>query len=193
MPEMPPEIADRDADVWEPLLAIADMAGGDWPKAARVAAVTLVTDSKAGTPSLGVRLLADIRAVFGDAEHLATAVLLNKLHALDESPWGDLHGKPMDARNLARRLAKYEIGPKSIRTAGGVVKGYDRQSLHDAWQRYLPPEPVVGSPPDGSVTSVTKVTLEANAPPAPWPETPWPETPWPGDDLQPRNWEPDYG
>ena len=31
-PDMPAGIADRDADVWEPLLAIADAAGGDWPE-----------------------------------------------------------------------------------------------------------------------------------------------------------------
>jgi Protein of unknown function (DUF3631) len=40
-PEMPPGIEDRNADVWEPLLAIADAIGGDWPERARVAAVSL--------------------------------------------------------------------------------------------------------------------------------------------------------
>ena len=47
-PEMPPEIQDRDADVWEPLIAVADAIGGEWPKRARVAAVTLVTLGAAG-------------------------------------------------------------------------------------------------------------------------------------------------
>jgi uncharacterized protein DUF3631 len=41
-PDLPIEIQDRDADVWEPLLAIADAIGGDWPAKARVTAVTLV-------------------------------------------------------------------------------------------------------------------------------------------------------
>ena len=45
---MPDGIEDRDADVWEPLLAVADAAGGTWPSRARVAAVALVADSKAG-------------------------------------------------------------------------------------------------------------------------------------------------
>ncbi len=31
-PEMPAGIEDRDADVWEALLAVADAAGGDWPQ-----------------------------------------------------------------------------------------------------------------------------------------------------------------
>ena len=32
-PELPPGVDDRPADVWEPLIAIADLAGGDWPAA----------------------------------------------------------------------------------------------------------------------------------------------------------------
>ena len=35
-PDMPDGIEDRNADVWEPLLAIADLAGGEWPERARV-------------------------------------------------------------------------------------------------------------------------------------------------------------
>jgi len=41
-PEMPAGIEDRNADVWEALLAIADAAGVGWPERARVAAVALV-------------------------------------------------------------------------------------------------------------------------------------------------------
>src|SRR3546814_17356925 len=33
--DLPEGIEDRDADVWEPLIAIADAAGGKWPEAAR--------------------------------------------------------------------------------------------------------------------------------------------------------------
>ena len=34
-PEMPNGIRDRDADVWEALLAVADVAGRNWPERAR--------------------------------------------------------------------------------------------------------------------------------------------------------------
>ena len=34
-PDMPKEIKDRDADVWEALLVVADAAGGEWPRRAR--------------------------------------------------------------------------------------------------------------------------------------------------------------
>jgi hypothetical protein len=51
-PELPPGIEDRDADVWEALLAVADAASGVWPNRARVAAVALVALAKESTPSL---------------------------------------------------------------------------------------------------------------------------------------------
>ncbi|MFL0357564.1 DUF3631 domain-containing protein [Erythrobacter sp. GH1-10] len=164
LPEMPPEIVDRDADVWEPLFAIADLIGGSWPAQVRVSAVTLVTLAKAGTPSLGIRLLSDLRKVFEDHEQLTTTDILDALNCMDEAPWGDIRGKPLDARRLARRLAKYDVKPKTIRMYQGLggssktAKGYSRDDLHDVWQRYLPNEPALGSPHYGSVTSVTNGT-----------------------------------
>jgi hypothetical protein len=171
---MPAGIEDRNADVWESLLAIADHVGDDWPQRARVAAVTLVTQASDRTPTLGVTLLRDLRTIFdqlGD-DKIPTDTLLDHLIELDESPWGDLRGKDLDARGLARRLGKYGIKPKVIRTAAGVIRGYERSDLHDAWSRYLqqiPPtenletnrgrgaeaEPL---PRPGAVTSVTSVT-----------------------------------
>jgi hypothetical protein len=136
-PELPPGIEDRSADVWESLIAIADAVGGDWPKHARDAAVAH-TAAKEVEPSLGVRLLANIREVF-DGEKLPTKVLLEKLYALPESPWRDLRGKPLDDRGLANRLRQYDIKSKDIRTSAGTLKGYYRADFQDAWARYLPP------------------------------------------------------
>jgi hypothetical protein len=45
-PRLPEELSDRQQDVWEPLLAIADLAGGSWPERARAAAVALSTGSE---------------------------------------------------------------------------------------------------------------------------------------------------
>jgi hypothetical protein len=149
---MPDGIHDRDADVWEALLAIADAAGGDWPERARVAAVTLVTQSKSGTPSLGIKLLADIKTIYSEHFQLPTAKLLTQLNELEDSPWGDLKGKPLDARGLARRLKVYDIERATLRIGNSTAKGYRKEDFHDAWARYLP------SPPEESVTSVTPVT-----------------------------------
>jgi hypothetical protein len=136
-PEIPKGIEDRDADVWEPLLAVADAAGGDWPQRARVAAVALVAEAKGSTPSLGVRLLADLRTVFADNEVMSTESILAALHQIDEAPWADLHGKPLDARGLGNRLRPYGAKSKNVRVGDKTPKGYKREDLHDPWSRYL--------------------------------------------------------
>jgi len=59
-PATPVELNDRAADAWEPLLAIADVAGGDWPQRARAAAIAL-SGKEEETVSLDTELLSDIR------------------------------------------------------------------------------------------------------------------------------------
>jgi hypothetical protein len=151
-PEMPPTVTDRNADIWEPLLAVADAAGGDWPAEARCSAVALVAASMAGTPSLGVRLLSDVRQAIGEADAISTGVLLGALHKIEDAPWAELRGKPLDNRGLARRLKQYDITPTNIRVGDAVVKGYRRADFTDAFARYLSP---LGSPPYVAATSAT--------------------------------------
>ena len=152
-PELPPAIQDRDADVWEALIAVADLAGDAWPVRARSAAVALVAEAKDAEPSLGVRLLADLRTVFGSADELSSKGILNALLEIEEAPWTNLKGKPIDERGLAHRLRQYGIKSKTIRIGvgpSGTLKGYTRADFFDAWGRYLP-----GAHPVRSVTSVT--------------------------------------
>lgn len=136
-PKMPQGVEDRDADVWEALLALADAAGGDWPERARDAAVELVAEAKDSAPSFGERLLADLRTIFADHEVLFTEEILRALIALDESPWGDLRGKPLDARRLARYLKAFGVVPKQVRVGMATQKGYAAEDLFDPWARYL--------------------------------------------------------
>lgn len=147
-PDLPDGIVDRAADVWEPLVAIADEAGDEWPERARRAAITLNAARQQRDPSLGVRLLDDCRFIFTTTEldRLTTQDLVDALIALDEGPWSDLRGKELDARGLARRLRPYEVRPADHRFEAGVKKGYLRESFHDAWARYLPP---AGEPQQG--------------------------------------------
>jgi hypothetical protein len=167
-PDMPDGVTDRAADVWEPLLAIADAAGGSWPDRTREACVALVAAaSETSSESLGVRLLTDLREVFGDQQVMSTEAILAALHEMDESPWADLRGKPLDARGLANRLRKYEVRSQTVRvstvvngiTVDATPKGYKREDLWDAWTRYLPV-----SPGDKSATSATSDTAQVNAP-----------------------------
>ena len=157
-PELPQTIVDRDADVWRPLVAVADAAGGDWPDRARVTAVTLVTVLRDNARSLGKQLLSDLKAIFGDDDHRTTEDLLAELHKLDESPWGDLKGKPLDPRRLARLLREYDVRPKTVRIGTSTAKGYRREDLLEPWERYL-------SVPSQKVTADTSVTSGDNAAP----------------------------
>mgnify|MGYP001157749641 CR=1 FL=1 len=141
IPELPDGIEDRDADVWEPLIAVADAAGGSWPERARKAAVELVAAAKERAPTLGTMLLADIRTAFGNDEVLATESLLLRLTGMEEAPWGDIRGKPLDARGLARRLSAYGIKPRVIRIGTATPRGYAKADFLDAWGRYLSPIP----------------------------------------------------
>ncbi|WP_022883403.1 DUF3631 domain-containing protein [Glaciibacter superstes] len=139
-PELP--VIDRAADVWEPLAAVANLAGGEWPNRAWDAALKL-TESQHGAEaesSFGGQLLADIRGVYtalNELRALPTAVLLHHLNALEESPWGGLNGVGLDARSLSRRLRPYGVRPGSIRVETEVVRGYKFGDLQDAWGRYL--------------------------------------------------------
>jgi len=158
-PDLPEGVEDRPADVWEPLIALADAAGGDWPEKAREAAIAFVTEAQDTPATMGVRLLGDIRDAFGDADQMPTSSLLVVLNEMDEAPWGDLRGQPLDARKLARMLKPYEVSPCDIRVEGSVVKGYKRGSLWDAWQRYLSP---ISPKHATSATSATRGGSAAN-------------------------------
>jgi len=159
-PPMPEGIADRNADVWESLLSVADAAGEPWPKRAREAAVALVAASKGGQASLGLRLLTDLRTVFVGKDTLPTSEVLLLLINLEESPWGDLRGKPLDARRLANLLRPYGVTSKGVRIGNTTPKGYTREGLWDAWIRYLPTEEseVLPEPLLASATSATPET-----------------------------------
>jgi hypothetical protein len=93
---------------------------------------------KQNSPSLGVRLLSDLRVAFGDRDALATDAILKLLHSVEESPWLDMNGKDLDARKMARLLNKYGVKPKVTRRGDDVFRGYETADLRDAWKRYLP-------------------------------------------------------
>ncbi|GHT96337.1 hypothetical protein FACS1894116_13300 [Betaproteobacteria bacterium] len=139
-PELPRALNDRAQDNWEPLLAIADVAGGDWPTISRHAALVL---SNAGddSASVGNELLADIREIF-ETKRLAkisTADLIRELCADDEKPWSTYNrGNPIKPRQVARRLKDYGIASKTVRFGTyDTAKGFDADQFQEAFLRYL--------------------------------------------------------
>lgn len=139
-PDLPEQLDDRAADIWEPLIAIADAAGGEWPERARATAMSLASGGSGDQDSPGVLLLRDIRTIFGDRDKMWSKEVLLGLARLEEAPWGDIRGKPLDANGLAKRLRRFNIKTKSVRIDTAVARGYGRDQFEDAWTRYLPAE-----------------------------------------------------
>ena len=165
-PELPEALDDRAADSWEPLLSIADAVGGEWPERARKAALALSAgDARtAEDDSLGVHLLYDLRAVVGDVHAISSAEVVKGLNAIEDAPWGDLNGKPLDQRQLAKLLKPHGIKPGTVKVGPGdtTARGFYRTALQDAFTRYLPPP----SSDDLSDTSDTpgREALESESP-----------------------------
>src|ERR1051325_11898347 len=131
-PAIPDRLNDRAADIWEPLLALADIAGGDWPAKARRAAEGL-TASTHGRSPIGA-LLFDI--YYGllkqKSERIFSRDLVDWLNGFTDRPWVDLPGlrlvncgkrKQMTELWLAQQLRPYGIRPRTIRIAKDVAKG----------------------------------------------------------------------
>jgi len=142
-PELPESLTDRQQDIWEPLLAIADLAGGDWPQSARTAAVSLHDSDSA--ESLNQLLIAHIREAFGDRDTISTTALLGALIDNDAGPWGSWWESEFNRTNtkgpaakLAYRLRDFGIKSKKLRDGSTTHMGYERAMFEDAWERYLP-------------------------------------------------------
>lgn len=133
-PDMPVE--DREADTWEPLIAVADAAGGRWPELARAACKSLTEGAAAAdeAQSLGVTLLSDIREIFAatTVSFMSSADLVAALRKVDESPWSDYELNP---RKLAQRLKPF--GVASTRDSAGDVRGYRLDAFCDPFDRYI--------------------------------------------------------
>jgi len=140
VPPMPLE--DRAADTWEPLIAVADLAGGNWPERARSAALALNAAREGDAEySDRLRLLIDCRTAFGDFDAIPSTVLLDRLKAVPEAPWGEFNGTGLTPMKLGVLLKEYEISSENIRFPApvGRAKGFYRTAFTDAWERYCPP------------------------------------------------------
>jgi hypothetical protein len=149
-PDISGELGDRAADICEPLLAIADMAGEEWPEAARASLVKLCTESESDDDAIGVQLLRAIREIFTRQEdgRIQTRDLLLQLIERDNGePWGTWWSRDIlkddNIRGPSGRMAKllkpFGIKPEDIWIPGaGAVKGYKLESFRDAFSRYIP-------------------------------------------------------
>jgi hypothetical protein len=130
-PAIPANLKHRAAEIWEPLLVLADLAGGDWPQRARDAALGLSAAAQEQTPiSL---LLMDLLLLFSQApgqKKFFTRDLLDYLNGLGTRPWFALtKGKPVTDMWLSTQLRPYGIAPKTIWFNDRSAKGYALTNL----------------------------------------------------------------
>ena len=147
-PALPGALQNRAGDNAEPLLAIADLAGGQWPEKARAAVLTSARQV-VDTMSLAEELLTGIRRardhlLISDprAERVPTHELLAILCADEEARWATYNrGTPMTPRQLAQRLAPFGIAPHVRRIGSQPQRGYLWSQFAEVFARYLPPAP----------------------------------------------------
>ncbi len=145
-PKMP-ELNNRTADNWRPLVAIAVSCGGDWGVRAREAAISM--SGQHADEDLGVTLLNDIQVIFNGAgvDRISSADLVAALIDLNDGPWSEWRGRnnnqqprPISPTQLTQLLRSFRIQPRSMwrgpRSKGTSAKGYLRRQFEEAWRSY---------------------------------------------------------
>ena len=147
-PYLPQSLNDRAQDNWEPLLAIASVAGDEWLKIATETALK-ISGSESVSQSIGVELLTDIQEIFETkgVTKLSSADLIKALCEDDEKPWATYNrGQSLKPRQLAARLKGYSIVSKNIRLSlTSTPKGFEKKQFEEAFSRYIPSFPPVSA------------------------------------------------
>jgi putative DNA primase/helicase len=161
-PTTPQQLSNRAEDNAAPLLAIAEVIGGNLVERARSAVVAILCDSSDEMASAGQLLLRDVESIFVEraVDWLSTENMLQALCLLEDAPWATAsNGAPLTPHMLAMRLRSYGIKPEQKRCSGGIQRGYSRKPIGDAARRYAITQKVSKE----SVTTVTSVTAEEGA------------------------------
>ena len=139
-PALPDGLNDRATDIWEPLFALADLAGGDWPEHARAAAMALNSGAQDADPISS--LLLDILLVFSINEKqrmFSRDLVAGLTRRATDRPWAEAcKGKPITELWLSAKLRPYGIRPKTIWIGDDHAKGYVLDDFTETFQRYIP-------------------------------------------------------
>jgi hypothetical protein len=141
-PELPEALNDRQRDICEPLLGIADLAGSEWPAAAREALVKLCGAAEADSADLRERALAAMWAHFQEvgAGFLALGAIVERMLADESAGWDTAaRGRPLTTGGLAKWMRGFELVSKQVRQIDGShPRGYEREAVAPVVARYLP-------------------------------------------------------
>jgi hypothetical protein len=139
-------------DNWEPILQIAELAGGRWPDLIRNAIDDAVNSERAPAPD--ERVLGGIKKAFERADvfdkksvdRLATTRLISLMLDDEEEEWAiENRGRPINAYWL-RRVLRGHLDPSGVcqwedprrdGMRGERYRGYFRSQFMRAWETYL--------------------------------------------------------
>jgi putative DNA primase/helicase len=144
-PKLPETAFNRLADNWRPLFAIAEVAGGDWPKRAHAAFVALTSSADLDAQGIGTLLLSDIADIFTaeGTDRVPSSELAESLAAIEGRPWAEWgkHRKAISTNQLANQVRRFGISPRGIRLGDETPRGYLLDDFKEAFSRYLPDTP----------------------------------------------------
>jgi hypothetical protein len=123
-PAIPEILNDRAGDIWEPLLALADLAGGEWPDRARRAAMALTGQAQEQSPTTA--LLLDVRFWFcrNRGDRVFSRALVEWLISYGARPWNEtLGGREITDLWLAQQLRPYGVVPRRMYIQGKQGRG----------------------------------------------------------------------
>jgi len=152
-PRMPEGFFSRLEENYHLLFAIADLAGGEWPKRVRAAAIKLSREH--AEPSLQKRLLAIFFALFVRHGPLLTSKEVAKLVPLEDDVFAyyGKHERPISQWQIARLIGMYKVVPGVIHLRGRPAdRGWNAAWFEVAFKHYL------GKSPPADCTVVRKPT-----------------------------------
>jgi hypothetical protein len=143
-PPQPPGFNNRLSANWKLPLQIAQHAGGGWPEQARRSAIHLSRTPY--EPSIGVQLLAALRAMFAkNRTQITSEQVVQELLADPDSQWHEIRSRgPITKNQVAALLKDFEIRPVVVhptKRADLSRHGYRAAQFEVAFARFLPPEP----------------------------------------------------
>jgi putative DNA primase/helicase len=132
--------SDRQEDIWEPLIWIAQLCDPDWTTRTWRACAGLTGGNRPAaedTKHSVLRLCCEYAARHV-CDHVRSQELVAHLNGLEDVDIKDWRkGQGISQAKLAAILSGYEIYPTQFHADGKVVRGYSRTTFQDAAERYL--------------------------------------------------------
>jgi Protein of unknown function (DUF3631) len=135
------QLMNRVADNWRPLFAIAEAAGGKWPK--HVRSIAQAAEAQKDDQSIKAMLLSDIRDIRDERpeeDRIGSKELASILGDMEDRPWSEWgrSQKPITASALSRLLSPFGILAGPRRKGGDVFTGYIWSDFDEVFASYLP-------------------------------------------------------